>query len=86
MIGCWNNINIENVINLCCHQLDNLLITGDENGNIRLFKYPCIDQNASFYYAKQSSNACTEARFLKKDSNCIVTSSFDGSLFIWDLV
>lgn len=84
--GIWENDNLNNVINLCCHcSLENdLIATGDENGNVRLFVYPCTDNNASFYFTKQSSNAVTEIRFLK-ENNAIITSSLEGSVFIWEL-
>lgn len=85
--GIWENDNLDNVVNLACHcsSTGDLIVTGDENGNVRLFTYPCLEQNAGFHLAKQSSGVVTEARFLK-ENNCVVTSGMEGALFIWELV
>lgn len=85
--GIWENDNLDHVANLCCHCSSDgqLLVAGDENGYVRLFQYPCVEEKASFHLAKQSSNAVTEVRFLK-DNSCMVASSTEGFLFIWDLL
>lgn len=35
--GIWENDQLDNVVNLCCHcsSTGDLVVTGDENGNVR---------------------------------------------------
>lgn len=47
--GTWDNEKFKDVINICKNYSPNLkcIVTGDENGFIRLFAYPCYDTKVS---------------------------------------
>ncbi|VVC95369.1 unnamed protein product [Leptidea sinapis] len=63
-----------------------LLISGDSDGYLRLFKYPCASPKAEYYEVKVYTGAVLAARFLFND-RCLVTSGgSDAALMLWELV
>lgn len=62
-----------------------LLIAGDSDGYIRLFRYPCISPKAEYNEEKVYSGTVACARFLFNDRNIVTVGGTDASLMLWEL-
>ncbi|XP_044731561.1 echinoderm microtubule-associated protein-like CG42247 isoform X2 [Chrysoperla carnea] len=86
--GIWNNrfypmtSVISSVSRSAAHDL---LIAGDSDGYIRLFRYPCISPKAEYNEEKVYSGAVACARFLFNDRNIVTVGGTDASLMLWEL-
>nr|XP_026501587.1 echinoderm microtubule-associated protein-like CG42247 isoform X2 [Vanessa tameamea] len=87
--GMWNNrfYPMTSLITTASRSsAHDLLISGDSDGYLRLFRYPCASPKAEYNEAKVYSGAVYSARFLFND-RCMVTSGgSDASLMLWELV
>ncbi|XP_059620525.1 echinoderm microtubule-associated protein-like CG42247 isoform X2 [Phlebotomus argentipes] len=63
-----------------------MLISGDADGYLRLFRYPCITPKAEYSEAKVYSGTLACARFLCGDRMVVTVGGTDASLMIWDLI
>lgn len=63
-----------------------MLASGDSEGHVRLFKYPCISPRSEYYETKVYSGVIGCARFLYGDNSLVTVGGTDASLMIWDLV
>ncbi|OQS03517.1 microtubule-associated protein, partial [Thraustotheca clavata] len=60
-----------------------LLVTGDDFGKVKLFRYPCVaKQSVSLVYSGHSSHV-TMVRWLHQDSFVISTGGLDRSIMQW---
>lgn len=87
--GIWNNRNqtVDATHTTCCSSASGkLLAAGDNEGYIRLFRYPCISPRADFYEVKGQSSPVQCVRFLYDDSFLITVGGYDGTLMQWMLV
>ncbi|KAK7790247.1 hypothetical protein R5R35_001049 [Gryllus longicercus] len=63
-----------------------LLVTGDADGYLRLFRYPCLSPKAEYNEEKVYSLQIAAARFLFNDKNVVTVGGTDASLMLWDVV
>ncbi|XP_054159536.1 echinoderm microtubule-associated protein-like CG42247 [Oppia nitens] len=82
--GIWDNHYLQDVVNLSCHcsPTTRYLVSGDEDGVLRLFGYPCTDSKAAFFEYKQGGGSITEARFTPKE-DMVVSGNYSGALFVY---
>ncbi|CAH0386777.1 unnamed protein product [Bemisia tabaci] len=87
--GIWNNRYypmtslISTVNRSAAHDL---LATGDTDGYLRLFRYPCLSPKAEYNEEKVYSGSVTSARFLYNDRNVATVGGTDASLMLWEVV
>ena len=63
-----------------------MLVTGDDNGKVTLFRYPCSNPNALGRVSKGHSSHVTNVRFLYNDKHVVSTGGGDRCVFQWKLV
>lgn len=87
--GMWNNrfYSSQNAkITTCNRSAGNeMLASGDSEGHIRLFKYPCISPRSEYYETKVYSGMIGCVRFLYGDNSLVTVGGTDASLMIWNL-
>ncbi|XP_058985110.1 echinoderm microtubule-associated protein-like CG42247 [Musca domestica] len=88
--GMWSNryySNSNTIISTCTRSAaQDMLASGDADGYIRLFRYPCISPRAEFHEAKVYSGMVACVRFLFGDQTLVTVGGTDASLMVWDLV
>ncbi|XP_067642608.1 echinoderm microtubule-associated protein-like CG42247 isoform X1 [Eurosta solidaginis] len=88
--GMWSNryySNNNTIIATCSRSsAQDMLVSGDADGYLRLFRYPCISPRAEFHEAKVYSGMLACARFLYGDQMVVTVGGTDASLMVWDLV
>ncbi|GLV35997.1 Doublecortin-domain-containing echinoderm-microtubule-associated protein [Carabus blaptoides fortunei] len=62
-----------------------LLVAGDADGYIRLFRYPCLSPKAEYNEEKVYSGQVACARFMFNDRNIVTVGGTDASLMLWEL-
>ncbi|XP_073970787.1 doublecortin-domain-containing echinoderm-microtubule-associated protein isoform X4 [Rhodnius prolixus] len=87
--GIWNNryypmTSLTSTVNRSAAH--DLLVTGDTEGYLRLFRYPCISPKAEYNEEKVYSLAIAAARFLFNDRNVATVGGSDASLMLWEVV
>ncbi|XP_025832638.1 echinoderm microtubule-associated protein-like CG42247 isoform X2 [Agrilus planipennis] len=63
-----------------------LLIAGDMDGYLRLFRYPCISPKAEYQEEKVYSGQIACVRFLFNDRNIVTVGGTDAGLILWELL
>ncbi|XP_070150005.1 echinoderm microtubule-associated protein-like CG42247 isoform X1 [Polyergus mexicanus] len=63
-----------------------MLVSGDAEGYLRLFKYPCTNTKAEYIEEKVYSSLVACARFLYNDQNIVTVGGTDAALMLWELV
>ncbi|XP_047113095.1 echinoderm microtubule-associated protein-like CG42247 [Schistocerca piceifrons] len=63
-----------------------LLVCGDSDGYLRLFRYPCLSPKAEYNEEKVYSMQIAVARFLFNDKNVVTVGGTDAALMLWDVV
>uniref|UniRef100_A0A2H8TVI9 Echinoderm microtubule-associated protein-like CG42247 n=1 Tax=Melanaphis sacchari TaxID=742174 RepID=A0A2H8TVI9_9HEMI len=63
-----------------------LFITGDTDGYLRLFRYPCIFTKSEYNEEKVYSGQVSSARFLYNDRNVVTVGGTDAALMLWDVI
>lgn len=58
-----------------------VLATADDFGLVKLFKYPCPVEKASFHQFNGHSSHVTNVRFVKKSTYLISTGGADKCIF-----
>lgn len=48
-----------------------IIVTGDDNGHVRLLEYPCIVKNSKFVMGKGHSSHVTNVKFTVDDKRII---------------
>ncbi|KAI5709816.1 hypothetical protein M8J75_003490 [Diaphorina citri] len=87
--GIWNNrfypmtSMISAVNRSAAHDL---LIAGDVDGYLRLFRYPCISPKAEYSEEKVYSGQINAARFMFNDRNLVTVGGSDATLMLWEVV
>lgn len=62
-----------------------MVASGDAEGYLRLFRYPCITPRAEFAEAKVYSGTIACARFLYGMRSLVTVGGTDASLMLWEL-
>ncbi|KAK4875879.1 hypothetical protein RN001_012301 [Aquatica leii] len=86
--GIWNNrfYPMTSIISTCNRSAaHDLLVCGDTDGYIRLFRYPCFTPKAEYNEEKVYSGQIATARFLFNDRNIVTVGGTDASLMLWEL-
>ncbi|KAG1709149.1 Echinoderm microtubule-associated protein-like [Nymphon striatum] len=84
--GIWNNDHVKgDTINLACARSLNkdVIAVGDNEGFIRLFRYPCLSHKAAFYEEKQYSSFISALEFLRDDAYMVSIGGVDGAIIKW---
>ncbi|XP_031631490.1 echinoderm microtubule-associated protein-like CG42247 isoform X4 [Contarinia nasturtii] len=88
--GMWNNryySNSSTTITTCNRASGHdMLASGDAEGYIRLFRYPCISNRSEYHEIKAYSGAIGCLRFLYGDNSLVTVGGTDASLMVWDLI
>nr|XP_023030237.1 echinoderm microtubule-associated protein-like CG42247 [Leptinotarsa decemlineata] len=87
--GIWNNrfYPMVSIISTASRSAaHDLLISGDTDGYLRLFRYPCLNPKAEYNEEKVYSGTVACARFLFNDRNVVTVGGTDASLMLWQLV
>ncbi|BES89722.1 HELP motif [Nesidiocoris tenuis] len=87
--GIWNNryYPMQALISTASRSAaHDLLVAGDTEGYLRLFRYPCISPKAEYNEEKVYSLAIASARFLHNDRKVVTVGGTDASLMLWEVV
>ncbi|KAF5291175.1 hypothetical protein FQA39_LY14417 [Lamprigera yunnana] len=86
--GIWNNryYPMTTIVSTCNRSAaHDLLVCGDTDGYIRLFRYPCLTPKAEYNEEKVYSGQISSARFLFNDRNIVTVGGTDAGLMLWEL-
>lgn len=83
--GIWPGVDYTDVNSIDRSHDGTILATGDDFGNVKLFKFPCTEKKAQFQgpYKGHSSHV-TKVKFTANDSLLITTGGGDKTVFVWD--
>ncbi|CAG9783542.1 unnamed protein product [Diatraea saccharalis] len=87
--GMWNNrfYPMTSLISTASRSAaHDLLVSGDTDGYLRLFRYPCASPKAEYNETKVYSGAVYCARFLFNDRCMVSTGGGEAALMLWELV
>ncbi|XP_039440957.1 echinoderm microtubule-associated protein-like CG42247 isoform X2 [Culex pipiens pallens] len=88
--GMWNNRYYASPANTIVsttsrNVVQDLILSGDTDGYLRLFRYPCITPRAEFTEAKVYSGTLACVKFLHGNHSLVTVGGTDASLMIWEL-
>ena len=63
-----------------------LVLTGDDNGGLKLFNAPCVVEGAPYVEGYGHCSGITSARFLKGDRAAVSSGGADRSVMLWKVV
>ncbi|XP_063975526.1 echinoderm microtubule-associated protein-like CG42247 isoform X1 [Diachasmimorpha longicaudata] len=87
--GMWNNryYPLTTVLTTASRSAaHDMLVSGDAEGYLRLFRYPCTSAKAEYLEEKVYSSLVASARFLYNDQNVVTVGGTDAALMLWELV
>ncbi|XP_015605282.1 echinoderm microtubule-associated protein-like CG42247 isoform X2 [Cephus cinctus] len=87
--GMWNNryYPLTTVLTTSSRSAaHDMLVSGDAEGYLRLFRYPCTSTKAEYAEEKVYSSQVATARFLYNDQNVVTVGGTDAALMLWELV
>ena len=87
--GMWNNryYPLTTVLTTASRSAaHDMLVSGDAEGYLRLFRYPCTSAKAEYVEEKVYSSLVACARFLYNDQNVVTVGGTDAALMLWELV
>ncbi|KAJ6221100.1 hypothetical protein RDWZM_006912 [Blomia tropicalis] len=79
--GTWDNQTLKDVINICSFYGPSMgyILTGDEMGYVRLFSYPSIQSDSSYYQYKQGGGSVTDIKVGSNEIYFHISSLLDGN-------
>eukprot|EP01147_Barroeca_monosierra_P006723 gene6723-357_t len=80
--GIWGHYSDSNDINIATH-LGNTVATGDDYGNVKLFKYPCPEPGALRRTYRGHSAHVTNLAFDISGRWLVSTGGADNAVFLW---
>uniref|UniRef100_A0ABD2W5D4 Doublecortin domain-containing protein n=1 Tax=Trichogramma kaykai TaxID=54128 RepID=A0ABD2W5D4_9HYME len=87
--GMWNNryYPLTTVVTTSSRSAaHDMLVSGDAEGYLRLFRYPCTSAKSEYVEEKVYSSLVACARFLYNDQNVVTVGGTDAALMLWELV
>lgn len=60
-----------------------LVATGNDDGDVKVFRYPSVSEASQFLALKAHSSHCTKVRFNKKDTHLFSLGGNDTSVMQW---
>lgn len=82
--GIWPGIDYTDVNSVDRSHDGTCLVTGDDFGTVKLFKYPCIQPKAAFNEYKGHSSHVTKVKFTANDTLVVSTGGGDKTVMVWD--
>lgn len=82
--GIFQSVDYTDVNTVCRAVNKKVLATGDDNGKVNLFKYPCTVEKAQCKSYIGHSSHVTRVRFTHNDSRMISTGGNDKCILVWD--
>lgn len=83
--GIWPPASTGYVVNYTCMSNNKkILATGDDFSLVKLFKYPCTVEKASYREFKGHSSHIPKIRFSSNDKYLFSTGGNDKSVFVWE--
>lgn len=68
-----------------CFDRYQLLASGDENGLLRIYRYPCLKKGAEYLSGKGHSSPISAVKFTQDDKAIVSVGLRDGCVFQWDI-
>ncbi|CAF0987237.1 unnamed protein product [Adineta ricciae] len=85
VMGIWAKDIKKDNIN-CAHATSSTIVTGDDHGQINLYKFPCSEPDAEYKsYAGHSDNV-TNVRFLADEQYLVSLGGDDCCIFLWKCI
>ncbi|KAF6019071.1 hypothetical protein EB796_022626 [Bugula neritina] len=86
--GAWTHLEDdgEDINIVCKSSYEDYLAVGDNQGALRIFKYPTSASQPDFYEKKVYSSHVTNVKFMFDDSYLLSTGGIDAGLMQWVLV
>lgn len=81
--GIWPGADYFDVNSTCRSNSRQVLATADDFGLVKLFKYPCVVENASYNQYMGHSSHVTRVRFSANDKFVVSTGGNDKTVLIW---
>ena len=86
-MGIWPSGADATDVNACHLSADrSLLLTGGDDGVVKLFHAPCVVEAAPFQPGTGHCSALTCVRFLRGDRAAVSSGGGDRAIILWDLV
>ena len=83
--GIWPPCSDFSDVNSVCRNTGrNILATADDFGKVKLFKYPCVVENASCNSYMGHSSHVTKIKFTNNDKYVVSTGGNDKTLIVWE--
>ena len=82
--GLWSNHNYKltsNIETLHVGHYRELIVSGDSQGYVRIYGYPCINAKSEFHEDKPISGSVSGTRFFADDSYVIAVGGVDAAIF-----
>ncbi|XP_077998925.1 echinoderm microtubule-associated protein-like 2 isoform X1 [Glandiceps talaboti] len=87
LLGVWSSKDTGTDINAVERsQHSDVIVSGDNNGFISVYRYPCTSFKAESHDVKAYSSHVTNVRFLPEDRFMVSTGGLDACLMQWVLV
>ena len=82
--GIWPGLDYTDVNAVDRSRNGTLLATGDDFGQVKLFKYPSVKEKAGFNDYYGHSSHVTGVKFTANDTFVISTGGNDKTVMVWD--
>ncbi|CAF3682759.1 unnamed protein product [Rotaria sp. Silwood1] len=83
--GIWPKDVKKDHIN-CAHAVSSTIVTGDDNGAVNLFKFPCPEPGAEHKTYYGHSDNVTNVRFLFNERYLVSLGGDDCCIFVWKCI
>ena len=82
--GIWPGVDYTDVNSTCRSNSRQILATADDFGMVKLFKFPCVVEKASFKEYPGHSSHVTRVKFSHNDTFLLSTGGNDKTLLVWE--
>ena len=84
MQGIWTTVDYTDVNATCRSHNGQVIATGNDDQKVRLFKYPCVVENAQHNVYNGHSSHVTNVKFSAGDDLLFTTGGNDKTLLVWE--